>query len=754
MLRYTFTILTLLGCNLILIAQPSKGYEEMSLEELMNINVSSASQANEKLSEAPAMVHLITAQDIQDRGYVTLLDVLEDLPEFEIQYKSHPTVENVIVSRGLVGQNKFIILQNGARISSSVGTLHNVEHNYDVRIADRIEIVMGPASSIYGADAFAGVINIITPDGVDLKGAKLSTGYGSYNTTNSAFQYGIGGKEVSFLIGGSFYRSDEPFLPKYYPTEYAWYNSIYSQTGILRKSPYSDPSNIVSTGQPLPWNMTKIGQTVMLKFNYKDFELGFSQGGTLFSSATSIKPEYTIYGEDQKYGSSIRMYYARYKYKSFNEKFTAEHIGSGTFYELNPNSLYTDNFTGYQKGYHYAFNNGIFFNGVYSFIFNKRNKINFGYSVKHIDVLPETADLDSKFNTKLPARDQDFYYVGTNVDDIYGNNLRVPQKFYYYTGINYGLFGQYQGNIKNKLFYTIGSRIDYDSRTKLTVNPRLGLIYNPKKTLSFAFNYGEAFLNPSPDDQYAQFGEFGLNRFGTALESAFSFLANPNLKPQKVRSIDISNKVIFGKLAFGADIYYNYLSDLIGSELISNTEFQGIPVLQGQRNINNGTAKTYGGSLKLDYRQKIGAGNFNAYLYYSYSNGSSLAAGVDNDLHLSSLHNIKAGINFKWKKLTTSFRALYRSGTEPAFDGINNVGNAPAYVMLNFYGQYRIIDPTFGKENNRKRFTIDAFLRIRNLTDARYYNSSADAAGNNMSYSPQDPIRIMFGVILGVGKIK
>ena len=183
---------------------------EMSLEELLDLKVVSASRMEEKSSEAPATIHIVTEDQIRTRGYLNLEEVLEDIPEIEIQRKASVEYSNYFTLRGIDGSEKFIILMDGMRINSPTGTPLAIVYNYPVANARQIEIILGPASSLYGVDAFTGVINIITRKGTEAKGFSVSTSYGNYNTTNNTFMAGLGNDEVSFALTGNFYYSDEP----------------------------------------------------------------------------------------------------------------------------------------------------------------------------------------------------------------------------------------------------------------------------------------------------------------------------------------------------------------------------------------------------------------------------------------------------------------------------------------------------------------------------------------------------------------
>src|SRR5678809_1276398 len=80
-------------------------------------------------------------------------------------------------------------------------SLHNVE---------RIEIIWGPVSALYGANAFGGVINIITKKGADINGLHIESGFGSFNTRIERVSFGIRSGKFEFSAAGSLFDSDGP----------------------------------------------------------------------------------------------------------------------------------------------------------------------------------------------------------------------------------------------------------------------------------------------------------------------------------------------------------------------------------------------------------------------------------------------------------------------------------------------------------------------------------------------------------------
>jgi len=135
---------------------------DMPIEELMNIEVVTASKKLEKISDAPATVLVITKQEIRDRGYSNLKDVLHDLPGMEAIEYYFSEIGTLVPIRGVVGNNKIIILVNGMKVNPPGGEEFPLRGDFSVRYAERIEVIYGPGSTLYGQDAISAVINVIT----------------------------------------------------------------------------------------------------------------------------------------------------------------------------------------------------------------------------------------------------------------------------------------------------------------------------------------------------------------------------------------------------------------------------------------------------------------------------------------------------------------------------------------------------------------------------------------------------------------
>jgi len=135
----------------------------LSLEELMDIKVTGFSRYKQKISEVPNNVMVITQQMISERGYFDIYDALKDVLGIDISSNAGQFGEWYSL-RGISPSDRFLVLINGHKLNPASGTFISIGNSISIKYVERIEIIFGPASAVYGADAFSGIINIIISD--------------------------------------------------------------------------------------------------------------------------------------------------------------------------------------------------------------------------------------------------------------------------------------------------------------------------------------------------------------------------------------------------------------------------------------------------------------------------------------------------------------------------------------------------------------------------------------------------------------
>jgi iron complex outermembrane receptor protein len=730
----------LAGCLFRGIAQVDSArisYLQMSLEELLDLKVTSVSRMEEKSSDAPATIHLVTEDLIRTRGYSNLEEVLEDIPEIEVQRKASVEYSNYFTIRGIDGSEKFIILMDGMRINSPTGTPLAIVYNFPVNNAKQIEIILGPASSLYGVDAFTGVINIITREGTETGGINVSTSYGNFATTHNYISAGMGNEEVSFLVNGNFYYSDEPFFPDLYREEYAWYNERYKASGEMLVSPWD---NSVINLPIRAFETPTTSYALHAKLNIKDFEAGYFRNYESHSSSFSTLPEYTVYSREASFKFLVESFYSSYHYTSRNQKWISRTTLSHSRDEIDPASLYINTYTTYHKGYKYAFNRSLKLEQQVTYVISASSSLVAGISYEGITALPKTGDMPFAFDRNLAADFQDIYYLGTNIEDKDGNDLTIPQDFYYLQYQNLGTFIQWRSSLSRKLNLTLGGRFDYNTRYNSTLSPRIGLVYSPTDKIKFKFLYGKAFLAPSPYRSYQHYGSFlpAVDSAGniTGLRSDFWRLPDDNLKSQKISTYEANFSFVYrSNLIFSLNAFFNDMDDILSSQGYTGQRFKGIPVTIIERPVNRGSAHSYGGTARLDFRKNWSSLSLNAFIAYTFVDGEI----DDRQIPFTAQNTIKSAVDLNFRRISASLQYLHRSESyhRSLRDTAGNLLSNEPYGVFNLTGSYTVVD--------RSRSETAVFLKLKNLFNNKYYHVPIGGA-ESLKMAPQDPIRFLVGL--------
>ncbi|MGR3179171.1 MAG: TonB-dependent receptor plug domain-containing protein, partial [Candidatus Anammoxibacter sp.] len=213
--------------------------------------VSIASKMKEKVKNAPSIVTVITAKEIEDMGFRTLPEVLRIVPGFDI-IKSGAFGEIIPGVRGLRNaDNKIKVHIDG----HSLNTPYNGESRFffdDIPLKNvkKIEIIRGPGSALYGSNAFLAVVNIITKDADDIDGIEVTSGFGSFDT-----------QEYSVMFGKTLHDIDITGFVDFYNTN--------GQSDTIKEDPFFGQPFSITPGD------TDDGRKrfdTYLKLSYKDLQ--------------------------------------------------------------------------------------------------------------------------------------------------------------------------------------------------------------------------------------------------------------------------------------------------------------------------------------------------------------------------------------------------------------------------------------------------------------------------------------------------
>jgi iron complex outermembrane recepter protein len=189
---------------------PAKDLTDLSLEDLMRLSVTSVSKKEERLSDAPAAVFVITQEDIRRSGVTNIPDALRMVPGVEVARID--ANKWAITARGFNSRfaNKLLVLMDGRTLYSNLfsGVWWDVQDTF-IEDIERIEVIRGPGATLWGANAVNGVINIITKKAKDTQGGLAVAGGGTMEKAFGGVRYGLQtGDHTNFRAYAKYFNRD------------------------------------------------------------------------------------------------------------------------------------------------------------------------------------------------------------------------------------------------------------------------------------------------------------------------------------------------------------------------------------------------------------------------------------------------------------------------------------------------------------------------------------------------------------------
>ncbi len=188
---------------------------ELSLEELMDVKVTSVSKKSQTLADAGAAVFVVTGEDIRRMGVTSIPEALRMVPGL---YVARIDANKWAVSaRGFNDRfaNKLLVLIDGRSVYTPLfAGVYWEAQSVPLQEIDRIEVIRGPGGTLWGANAVNGVINIITRQAKESQGSLVSVGYGPEERGFTTFRYGgKRGDSLHYRVYGKAFSRDTSFSP-------------------------------------------------------------------------------------------------------------------------------------------------------------------------------------------------------------------------------------------------------------------------------------------------------------------------------------------------------------------------------------------------------------------------------------------------------------------------------------------------------------------------------------------------------------
>ena len=187
--------------------QPGRSVFRLSLEQLMDAEVTSVSKKQETVLNAASAIYVITQEDIRRSGFTSIPEALRMVPGVEVARIDGN--KWAISIRGFNGQfsNKLLVLIDGRTVYTPTfsGVFWDIQDTL-LEDVDRIEVIRGPGATLWGANALNGVINIITKTASDTQGALVTAGGGTEEHVFTGVRYGgMLGRDASYRVYGKYF---------------------------------------------------------------------------------------------------------------------------------------------------------------------------------------------------------------------------------------------------------------------------------------------------------------------------------------------------------------------------------------------------------------------------------------------------------------------------------------------------------------------------------------------------------------------
>lgn len=529
----------------------------LSLQELIDAPLITASRKLETRDQTPAHVMVITREQIRERRYKNLADLLADMPGIDFQRGTKTSQYNQFAVQGYLGPNKLLVMQDGVRIGHPGGGNFPVAENLALYHARQVEILYGPAAALYGADAVSGVVNIITEAGNHTDGNWFSLGGGRYDSAEASFMAGLNAENgLRLAAGGHKQQSDRTPLDRFHPDYFAPVDGIFSGTTLLPADQREDYVGKISS------------HSLFARLDYKE-DLTFGLYRYRFNSLTSTgDPLATAqYDAGAQWQTTTDTVYAQYRYE-LAPGLSGQLMADYSRMEVDPKAYYNNVYNAFDKGYSYVRGERKELENTLNWQLSETHQLLGGLSWQQFKDI-EAGSLPAPYQTGRSAGNQGQLHLNTNlpihIDDVKFHNISA--------------YAQWQAQW-NSIFSTMaGLRWDRHSAYGTSTNPRLGAVIKASEQHVFKALYGEAFRAPAPEESLTTYGMFDGSKDGNGRYMGENFqIPNYNLEPEKVRSFSLvwdwrprpSLNII-------SNLYYSRISNLVVGKTLAGNDTETIP---------------------------------------------------------------------------------------------------------------------------------------------------------------------------------
>jgi iron complex outermembrane receptor protein len=415
----------------------------LSLEALLETEVISASRYRQKAIEAPAAVSTVTADDIRQFGYRSLTDILGSMRGL---YTTYDRNYHYLGTRGFSTpgdyNSRILLLVDGVRYNDNIYDQAAIgsDFNIDVALIERVEFVSGPGSSVYGPNAFFGVINVITKQGSDLPGFTVAGDFTSGGASRGRLTQGgknEQGTEWLFSASRLSSRGKDLYFPEF--------DTPATHNGWARGLDTDRSTTLFAKVKHDAWTLTATHGSNDKGIPTASYGQDFNDPAAKTNDQrTNLNLEYASQPRDDL-AVTARAYTGRYTY-------SGDYVYNG---EIN-----RDEATGQWWG-------------------SELQLVSTRYAGHKL-----VAGGEFRRDVRIEQRNYDLGSSTVNLDSQRSGSV-------------FGLYGQDEISLAPDWLLNLGLRYDHHSAMGGTVNPRAGLIYQWQPETAVKLLYGSAYRPPN-----------------------------------------------------------------------------------------------------------------------------------------------------------------------------------------------------------------------------------------------------------------
>lgn len=476
--------------------------------------VCGATKTVENVKTAPATVRVFTEEEIKDLGIKTLSDLLNLFSSTLVTTQTNS--KDSLWIRGIRNRynDKVLILVDSLPISDPVYSHSPIDEYLTLENVERVEIIFGPASALYGSNAFAGTINIITKKPKEGFFFNITTQGGNYNTKGTFAEYNYKKGDLGLYSFFSYFETDGDGLDR--------------ETHYLPQTLRWNPKERIAGGVTIEYKdwFFRVSRIHYYHTYYTDWDIPtwrWKDEGYFYNDTfTSLEKEFAL---SQKTYLSFKSYYADFDLRNYWREFGY----SWTGVDPNPDNVYS-----WVKKSISVFKNGIKMGGDIQFKYLPTDKANTIVGITYDRVKTGRVE-DLWFDIKKGVISRPYYI------DPHSLN-------------NYAVYFQQSYKPNDKLSLLSGLRVDHLDLYGYKTTPRVNIVYTPYKKIVFKCLYGEAFRQPSMREYY------------TVDLTGYFPSGNTDLKPEKIRTLEVSGAYFSEKSGISLSLFSEWTYDEIFSE--------------------------------------------------------------------------------------------------------------------------------------------------------------------------------------------